>query len=385
MSISFLAIYLTTARSISPKISGIIIATSALAAVFTSFFGGSLSDRYGRKKLMLISMTVWTIVFLGYGIATSTFTFFILSALNGCCRSFFEPTSKALLSDVTTPKNRLLVFNLRYGAINAGVAIGPLIGLQIGSAESGLPFFVAGLVYFIYMVSLIIQFRIYKMPSNDMVNTSRTTIKTTLTVIRKDKVFLLALLGMISIYAGYSQLHSTVAQYLALSPNFKNGTHLFSQIIMLNGITVLVVQYPLTRIGKRFSALVSIMFSSLIIGMGLIGFGISERYWQVYISTIIFTIGEVLMFSMWDIFIDEIAKPELKGTYYGAIGFSELGGVIGPFIGGILLNYYSISKGNLIFSILSGICVLGFPIMWFLAIIIKRRDTLEKNTTQHVV
>ena len=52
----------------------------------------------------------------------------------------FEPTSRALLSDLTKPEYRLLVYNLRYGAINVGVAIGPLVGLQIGSAKSTIPF-----------------------------------------------------------------------------------------------------------------------------------------------------------------------------------------------------------------------------------------------------
>ncbi|MDR6998791.1 MFS family permease [Neobacillus niacini] len=174
-------------------------------------------------------------------------------------------------------------------------------------------------------------------------------------------------------------MSSTVPQYLALSTNSGKGTKLFSQIIMLNGVTVLFVQYPLTRIGKKYSASVSIMFSALIMGTRLIGFGISEQSWQVYVATIIFTIGEVLMFSMWDIFIDEVAKPELKGTYFGAVGFSELGGVIGPLAGGILLNYYGSSQGNIMFSILSGICILGFPIMYFVAIFIKKRSkTLGK-------
>ncbi|MDR6998790.1 MFS family permease [Neobacillus niacini] len=162
MSISFLAIYLTTTKSISPQTTGIIIGNSSLAAVFTSFFGGSLSDRYGSKKIILSSMTAWIIVFISYGIATSMLTSLVLSALNGCCRSFFEPASKALLADITIPEDRLLVFNLRYGAINAGAVVGPLIGLQIGSAESGLPFFVAALIYSIYMMSLIIQFRAFK-------------------------------------------------------------------------------------------------------------------------------------------------------------------------------------------------------------------------------
>jgi hypothetical protein len=52
-------------------------------------------------------------------------------------------------------------------------------------------------------------------------------------------------------------------------------------------------------------------------------------YLTLVIIIITFTIGEVLLFSMMDLFADRIAKPELKGTYLGAIGFSQLGNVMG--------------------------------------------------------
>ena len=43
----------------------------------------------------------------------------------------FEPTSRALLSDLTKPEYRLLVYNLRYGAINVGVAIDQLLDYRL--------------------------------------------------------------------------------------------------------------------------------------------------------------------------------------------------------------------------------------------------------------
>ena len=64
----------------------------------------------------------------------------------------FEPTSRALLSDLTKPEYRLLVYNLRYGAINVGVAIGPIVGLQIGSAKSTIPFSSSWGIYSIYSI-----------------------------------------------------------------------------------------------------------------------------------------------------------------------------------------------------------------------------------------
>ncbi|MEC2374461.1 MFS transporter [Bacillus thuringiensis] len=104
MSIPFLAIYLTTVKGVSAGMTGAIIGTSALVGVFASFIGGNLSDRFGRKTIMLWSMIVWIFVFIGFSLADHVLSFFLLNALNGLCRSFFEPTSRALLSDLTKPE-----------------------------------------------------------------------------------------------------------------------------------------------------------------------------------------------------------------------------------------------------------------------------------------
>lgn len=48
------------------------------------------------------------------------------------------------------------------------------------------------------------------------------------------------------------------------------------------------------------------------------------------------------MFSMTDVFIDDIAVAHLKGTYFGAMGFSGIGALIGPWFGA----YFSIITGT---------------------------------------
>lgn len=69
---------------------GAIIGTSALVGVFASFIGGNLSDRFGRKTIMLWSMIVWIFVFIGFSLADHVLSFFLLNALNGLCRSFLS-------------------------------------------------------------------------------------------------------------------------------------------------------------------------------------------------------------------------------------------------------------------------------------------------------
>ncbi|MEI4828809.1 MFS transporter [Bacillus sp. FJAT-53711] len=382
MSIPFLAIYLTNAKGISAGVTGAIIGTSALVGVFASFIGGNLSDRYGRKKIMLASIIVWICVFIGFGFAEHVLAFFLLNALNGMCRSFFEPTSRALLSDLTKPEHRLMMFNLRYGAINVGVAIGPLVGLQVGTAESTTPFFIAAIMYALYTIVLALQFSKYHIGEEKTEKTERVTLMDSLRIIRKDIVFLVALIGIIISTAGYAQFSSTLSQYFANSHLFENGVKLFSYALTLNAITVVVVQYPLIQVCKKYTPLVSIMIGTLLVSVGLCGFGFAGSMWAVFVCTIIFTIGEVLMFSMTDVFIDQIAVANLKGTYFGAMGFSGIGAVIGPWFGGLLLDHYGYHNGFTIFTILAVLSMLAFPILLLTRSLLRKRTIEEKWEAQ---
>lgn len=383
MSMPFLAIYLTATKGVSPALTGMMIAVSALIGVICGFIGGNLSDQYGRKRIMMASIFVWIFVFVGFAFADHVAWFFLLNALNGVCRSFFEPTSRALLSDMTKQENKLLVFNLRYAAINVGVAIGPLVGLQLGSAKSTMPFLIAAAVNLVYMISLLIQFRKYEIGEIPAVQKERVSMKQSAQVLRKDNVFLLALIGIILGNAGYSQFSSTLSQYFANAPVFQDGIELFSHVLVLNAITVLVVQYPVTRVGKRYSPLVSIMFGTLIVSLGLIGFGMLESVPLLFACAFLFTIGEVLMFSMTDLFVDQIAVPHLKGTYFGAMGFSGLGGVVGPWLGGMLLNTYGYDNGTIVFSYLALLCALGFPLLFIVKVMVQKRNSQCNNLKMH--
>jgi MFS family permease len=355
MTIPFLGIYLGQTKGMDAATVGAILAVSFLVGTFSSFLGGALSDYIGRYPVMIVSMLLWSLVFLGFSAADTTWAFFILSALNGLCRNVFEPTARALLADVTASERRASVFHARYFAINIGGAIGPLVGLQLGSSSSTLPFLLTAAIYFLYGCA-ILGFMVSFKQNTKAAKEEKVQFKNMVRVILSDKVFRYFLIGNVFVVTGYSHLDTTLSQYMG------HGTvELYSLLFFANAASVLVFQYPISQLTKHISALTSLKIGSLCFGLGLFGFGLFHSTVPLVLSMVIFTIGEILCFVIGDIVISEIAPEHLRGAYYGASGFQFLGQSFGSWIGGVLLSSLGFQQGPLIFGILMFLTMLAYP------------------------
>jgi len=357
MTIPFLGIYLGKVKGIDPATIGAILAVSLFVGTLGSFAGGALSDRLGRYPVMIASMAAWSLVFIGFAFADATWLFFVLSALNGLFRSVFEPAARALLADVTPAENRTEVFNARYFAINIGGAVGPLIGLKlgIGGTSSLLPFLVSASIYAIYAVLLLVfmfSFR-HMLQSNDEPGA---TVKQMMKIVFTDKVFLYLLLGNFFVAGAYSHLDTTLSQYIG-----HDRVAVYSSLFVVNTICVLVLQYPLTRFMKRYTSLTALKTGCLLFGAGLFGFGLFENTALLFLSMIVFTMGEILCFVVGDVLIGEIAPERLRGAYYGASGFAFLGQSLCAWVGGLLLQGLGFGQGPVIFGILALLALAAFP------------------------
>ncbi|MBS2967410.1 MFS transporter [Metabacillus sp. KIGAM252] len=372
MSIPFLAIYLTSEMGVSASVTGAIIAASSLVGIAASFYGGYLSDRFGQKPVLLVSIFAWSLVFIGFAQSSAVWMFFVMNMLNGLCRAVFEPTSRAILSDVTEEKNRLVLFNLRYTAINVGVVFGPIIGLQLGSSTSLSAFYYAAGASLLYGLSLVYMLSVHKIGTPSTAKPI-VTVREAFGVLRKDTVFLLGLVGIVLSVAGYSQFSSTLPQFFAMSPKIENGAQFFSLMLTLNAIVVIVFQYPLIQFGKKYSPILSILAGNLLVSISLLTFSLTDSLFGILGIVVLFTVGEVLMFCMTDMFVDQLAKPGLKGSYFGAMGFTGIGSVIGPFAGGILLDSFGTTQPILLFGALAVMTALGIPMLIKVHIMSRRK------------
>ena len=121
---------------------GPLTATFALLNFLAMPTIGALSDRYGRRPVLLASVATLAIDFLIMATATSLAVLFFGRALSGISAATFS-TANAYIADVTRPENRAKAFGMIGAAFGIGFIIGPVLGGILGDIDTRLPFYVA--------------------------------------------------------------------------------------------------------------------------------------------------------------------------------------------------------------------------------------------------
>lgn len=109
---------------------------------------GNLSDRFGRRPVLLVSIATLGMDFIIMGLADSVWLLFIGRALTGISSATFS-TANAYIADVTEPEERGKAFGMIGAAFGIGFILGPAIGGFLGSIDTRLPFFGAAVLSFL--------------------------------------------------------------------------------------------------------------------------------------------------------------------------------------------------------------------------------------------
>jgi len=106
---------------------------------------GGLSDRFGRRPIMLISLAVLAADFFLMALAPTILFLYIGRALSGICGATFS-TANAYVADVSPPEKRAQNFGLIGASFGVGFLLGPVIGGVLGEYGTRLPFYAAGII-----------------------------------------------------------------------------------------------------------------------------------------------------------------------------------------------------------------------------------------------
>ncbi|WP_353930709.1 MFS transporter [Okeanomitos corallinicola TIOX110] len=133
----------------------LLFSTYSVAQFFATPVIGKLSDRFGRKPLLIISLAGTVIANLIAGTATAAWVLFFARFLDGITGGNMSVT-QAVMSDITSPKNRAQAFGIYGAAMGLGFVLGPALSLFAQQISIGAAFLAAGLVAFVALLMTIL-------------------------------------------------------------------------------------------------------------------------------------------------------------------------------------------------------------------------------------
>lgn len=359
--IPYLTLFLLNEFNYSGVQIGAILSTLAFSGLIMSFFVGPYIDKFPKNKVIITGLAGYLASYIYFPFIDQYAGFIVFAVVLGMSQSIVEPTYRVLLSLYTEPENRRLIFNIRYFLINISAAVAPLTSVYFQRFGLENIFFGVGFIFLINIITFLMLFKMYPM-EKPVTNASKPSIFHSFYVFKKDYAFSIFVLALIFVTFGYSQFDSTFSQYLGRTFDAELAVQYFAWLITTNAVTVLIIQYFVYKLGERISTTASLMLGSGMLSLGLLIFGQSPNIFVLILAMIIFTAGEVLVFTMVDIHIDSMCEDHEKGTYFALTGVKSIGRIIAPSLGGILLD--NVGSGAAVFFIISIITVLSVPSFW---------------------
>ncbi len=227
---------------------------------------GNLSDRFGRRPILMLSVAGFAIDFLALALAPSLFWVFVARAISGIFGASNAP-AQAAIADITAPEERSRYFGMVGAAFGIGFVLGPALGGLLGEMGARVPFFVAAALAFCNFLYGYFKFEeTLKFENRRAFDWRRATPGGSLANIRK-------LPGIVPIATAYLLWQIAGLVYPLIWPYFTIGRYGWTESVVglslaLVGVSMAVIQiFALPRIvakfGERKTALIGVTSASL--------------------------------------------------------------------------------------------------------------------------
>lgn len=335
-SLPFFAIFLATKYGLPMSWVGAFLAFSMLVTAFSMGCGGEISDQIGRKKMMLLALFSRAVSMCAISLAIHLQAHYavimVLHVLMGMTGNLFTPAADAWIADNIKPHNRISAFGKMRIGINAGWAVGPMLGGIFTAASYPLAFVMSGLMYFIAGL-LVVKF----IDNSDGQITRGANFREMLAEL-KNRRFAKYCLYATTLGVVMAQLVVGISLFATKYRGFtpKQVGLLFS----LNGLMVVALQHPAGRFLERYRITSGMVFGCMLYAAGYLVVGYSVTFPVMLAGMFIFSLGEIATTPGLSALAANIAPPGHKGRYLGMQSVTrQAGGALGIFMGGTGLEY----------------------------------------------
>jgi MFS family permease len=350
----YMTLYLSLVRGYSPATIGILLGIEGAGAVIGTQIAGSLTDRWGRRKTLVLGNFVAAGVLVALAFADSVWAIGALMAAVGGALNMSRPAFSAMIADIVPAPDRVRAYTLNYWAINLGFSGAALLAGLLAGYNYQLIFFVNALAIASTAVLVLVKVpetmpTLARVPDNSKSAEPRGALR----VILHDRVFL-AFVGLTFLPA------FLLSSMEALLPIQVTGSGLteqqFSWIIATNGIIIVIGQLFIPKLvdGKRRSRVLALACLFWAFGVGAVGLVSTVPLFML--TVVVWTIGEMLQTPANSATIADLAPIHMRGRYQSVFSLAFQGAMLtAPALGGLGMQH----MGNWWWAIAFGVGIVA--------------------------
>lgn len=311
-------------------------ATFSIMAFLCAPLLGALSDRVGRRPVLLFSMLGSGLDYFAMALAPSLTVLWITRALNGITGASVT-TASAYIADVTPPEKRAAGFAVFGAAASLGFVLGPLLGGILGDIDIRLPFWVAG-----GLALLNAAYGMFVLPESLPPERRNThPIGSPFAALRVLAEFPIArsLAGVLFLLnLAQFALHATWALYTEHRYGWQPKDIGWSMFAV--GVGGALVQGGLARrLVPRMGEARALQAGLLLAVLAYIGYASASEGWMIYIAIGIAALGGIAMPAAQSL-ITKTIRPDQQGLVQGALSSAQsLANIIGYPLGGYVFAW----------------------------------------------
>jgi predicted MFS family arabinose efflux permease len=325
----FLGIWAVTHLHAAQGSVGIAYLVGAVLAAGSNYLGGSLSDRYGRRPLILWGFGVSTLAPVGaLLVGERTLPGLMLLALLPSIGAIGGSADQAMVADLVPPQRHEAGYAAVRVAANFGVTLGPAIGGLLLALVGWNGLFAAVAVLTACAAAIAWRW----IPHRGAYSPEAPPERGGARVILRDRPFLVYLVSAILasfVYVAYETV-------LPISLTFTHGLApaTWGFLVIVNPALVTLFQMRLTRRTERFSAASKLAVALPLMGLPFLLLSLTAAIPVVVAVIVLFVFGEMLWIPSSQSVVARLAPADLRGSYMGAFGISwSVSWALGPFLG----------------------------------------------------
>jgi DHA1 family tetracycline resistance protein-like MFS transporter len=292
---------------------------------------GNLSDRYGRRPVLLLSLFAFGVNYALMGLAPSLAWLFAGRAVTGICGAIFGPAN-AFVADVTPPEKRAQSFGMIGAAFGLGFVLGPALGGFLGELGPRAPFFAAaGLALLNFGYGLAVLPETLPKERRRPFSLARANPLGTLLALRSHRRVLVLVTTAFVWQLAFHVYPATWAYFViakfGFSPAAIGGT------LALSGLSMALVQGFLT--GRIVGALGETRAAPIGVAVGMCAFlsyAFMNESWMLYPTLAVGGLQGIAMPAM-NSLMSKLLGPERQGELQGGIAsMMGLSAIVGPLV-----------------------------------------------------